>query len=320
MTTLTTFWERRLIELAYQGLEATPVPPCDAVAPALLARGYRACADVIRTHSRTFLVSSALLPRRKRAAVRALYAFCRLSDDLVDGTHPASLTALQAWRQRALGECPAPDDLVVLAWWDTRSRYGIPTVYAEQLLEGLARDLTQTRYATFEELSEYCYRVASTVGLMAMHIVGFSGPEAIPYAVRLGVALQLTNILRDVGEDWAMGRLYLPLKELAAHGLQEADVATFVTERRVDERWRALMHFQVERVRWLYRRALPGIAMLHRDGRFAIAAAAELYRAILDDLEAHGMDNLTRRAHVSTVGKLRRLPDIWRRAMFVGYR
>ncbi len=307
------------MQLAYRGLEAEPAPPCDAATPALLTQGYRACTEVIRAHSRTFLMASALLPRRKRAAARALYAFCRLSDDLVDGPDPASLAELEAWRRRALGDCPAPDDLVVAAWQYTRIRYGIPMVYAEQLLEGVARDLTQTRYTTFDELTEYCYGVASTVGLMAMHIIGFTGPEAIPYAVRLGVALQLTNILRDVGEDWAMGRLYLPLNDLADFGLTEADVATFAAEGRVDERWRALMRFEIARVRWLYERALPGIAMLHRDGRFAIAAAAELYRAILDDLEAHGMDNITRRAHVSTFGKLRRLPGIWRRAMLAGH-
>ncbi|OQB01588.1 MAG: All-trans-phytoene synthase [Chloroflexi bacterium ADurb.Bin222] len=148
-----------------------------------------------------------------------------------------------------------------------------------------------------------------------MYVTGFSGPEAIPYAVKLGVALQLTNILRDVGEDWAMGRLYLPLEELVDFGITESAIA----EGNVDARWRAFMRFQIERVRRLYQESLPGIALLHRDGRLGIAAAAELYGAILNDLEAHGMDNLTRRSHLSAGDKLRLLPGIWRRAMFTGY-
>ncbi len=315
MTIDTNSWERRLLDWAYRGLEAAPPSSCEAVPVALLKRAYRASADVIRQHSRTFRLASRLLPRAKRDAARALYAFCRLSDDLVDHVETASLAALESWRRRALHDCPAPDDLLVIAWRDTQLRYGIPVVYAEQLLDGVARDLVQTRYDTFAELTEYCYGVASTVGLMSMYVTGFSGPEAIPYAVKLGVALQLTNILRDVGEDWAMGRLYLPLEELADFGITESAIAAGS----VDARWRAFMRFQIERVRHLYQESLPGIALLHRDGRLGIAAAAELYGAILTDLEAHGMDNLTRRSHLSAGDKLRLLPGIWRRAMFTGY-
>jgi phytoene synthase len=123
----------------------------------------------------------------------------------------------------------------------------------------------------------------------------------------LGVALQLTNILRDVGEDWRVGRLYLPTDELAAFGLAEADLESG----RVDERWRAFARFQIERNRRLYAEAWPGIAMLSKGGRFAAAAAGELYRAILDDIEAHDYDVFNRRAHVGTASKLGRLPGIW---------
>jgi phytoene synthase len=162
-------------------------------------------------------------------------------------------------------------------------------------------------------LAEYCYGVASTVGLMTMHIIGFSGPEAIPYAVKLGVALQLTNMLRDVDEDWRAGRLYLPQEELAAFNLIEEDIATG----NVDDRWREFMRFQIERNRSLYSEALPGIAMLDPDGRFAISASAELYRAILDDIELHDWDVFQRRSYVGTWGKLRRLPGIWWRSKVV---
>jgi phytoene synthase len=145
---------------------------------------------------------------------------------------------------------------------------------------------------------------------MAMHIMGFSGPEAVPYAVRLGVALQITNILRDVAEDWGRGRLYLPLDELAAFGLEAADVAEGV----VDDRWRAFMRLQIDRNRDLYDQAVPGISLLHRDGQFAVAAAADLYSAILEDIEANDYDVFGRRAHLSGWGRLRRLPAIWLRA------
>jgi phytoene synthase len=191
-------------------------------------------------------------------------------------------------------------------------RYAIPVAYAEQLLDGVARDLSPARYATFDELAAYCYGVASTVGLMAMHIIGLAPgatwAQAVPAAVKLGVALQLTNILRDVGEDWAQGRLYLPLDELAAFGLADADLARIPA---ADPRWRRFMRFQVTRCRRLYAEALPGVRLLHPRGRLAVAAAAELYLGLLVDLRAHGYDAFTRRAHLSAWGRLRRLPGLW---------
>jgi phytoene synthase len=300
-------WENRLVALAQDGLESH--------APALalsgdgndLAAAYVECERITHEHSRTFYLASGLLSPDKRAAARALYAFCRASDDLIDRSAGDRAAELAAWRQCALGMPPACDLPVALAWADTRARYRIPRRYAEQLIAGVARDLAVQRYATFDELAAYCYGVASTVGLMAMHIIGFAGAHAIPYAVKLGVALQMTNILRDVGEDWRVGRLYLPADELADFGLTEADVAAS----RVDDRWRAFMRFQIDRTRRLYAEAMPGIALLDPSGRFAIAAAAELYRAILDDIAIHDYDVFTRRAHVSALGKLRRLPGIW---------
>ncbi len=213
---------------------------------------------------------------------------------------------LTSWRVR-LASYPNAYDPVPLAWADTRARYRIPYGYEIQLIEGIARDLRQNRYATFAELTEYCYGVASTVGLMVTHIIGFQSEAALPYAVKLGVALQMTNILRDVGADWQSGRLYLPLDELAQFGLSEADVA----RGRVDNRWRAFMRFQIQRTRALYAEATPGIALLAPEGRFAITAAAELYQAILVDIEQHDYDVFHRRAHVGAWGKIRRLPGVW---------
>jgi phytoene synthase len=145
-----------------------------------------------------------------------------------------------------------------------------------------------------------------------MHIIGYQGESAIPYAIRLGVALQLTNILRDIGEDWRAGRIYLPQEELQAYDLNSEGMPH--TSR--SGRWRDFMRFQIDRVHNLYQAALPGVRFLELDGRFAIAAAAELYQAILDDIESHDYDVFNRRAMVSSLGKLIRLPGIWQRAMW----
>ncbi len=302
-------WEHQLLDWAHEGLAAQPSRPAVVPNGAALDAAYAHCEQVTREQSRTFFLASGLLPPDKRRAARALYAFCRMSDDLIDRSDGDGLARLEGWRRCALALSPC-DDPIALAWTHARMTFGIPIRYAEQLIAGVARDVTVRRYATFADLAAYCYGVASTVGLMAMHIIGFAGRQAIPYAVKLGVALQLTNILRDVGEDWRAGRLYLPQDELTAYGLTEGDIAAG----RVDDRWRAFMRFQIGRTRRLYAEAMPGIALLDRSGRFAIAAAAELYRAILDDIAVHDYDVFHRRAHVGTFGKLRRLPGIWWRS------
>jgi len=272
-----------------------------------LEHAYAHCEALTRAHSRSFYLASSLVPGEKRRALRALYSFCRVTDNIVDRPGEGGEAALAGWRRRAMSPEPVFDDPVALAWTDTRLRYRIPPRYAQQLIEGVGRDLRRQRYATFDELALYAYGVASTVGLMSMHILGFSGEETIPYAVKLGVALQITNILRNVGEDWRAGRVYLPAEELAAHGLSEEDLAAG----RVSHRWREFMRFQIDRNRRLYADAWPGIPMLSRHGRLAVAAAAEFYRAILEDIETHDYDVFDRRARVTGWGKLRRIPGLW---------
>lgn len=296
----TSSWEQNLLALSQDALcfkeikEATrsrstskrkPVPD-DA---------YAACEAITAHYSRSFYIATSLLPKEKRRSMRVLYAFCRTADNLADGNVKQPAAKLLELRKGITGHSFSADDAVLTAWHDIQARYQIPLCYAEQLLDGVERDLVQQRYRNFEELSIYCYGVASTVGLMSMHITGFSDQRAVPYAIKLGVALQLTNILRDVGEDWNSGRCYLPLDELAAFGLDEQDVAAA----RVDERWRDFMRFQIARTRRLYIEAMPGIALLHTDGRFAVAAAATLYRGILDNIEAHDFNVFDRRAYVS---------------------
>ena len=310
MTVNTYDWESPILSLAYEAVRSHKNDdPILMYEREFLADAYAHCENITAVHSRSFSLASALLPAEKRRAARALYAFCRTSDDIVDNPTTNSSEALIQWSSLALDNHPLHDDPVAVAWADTRIAYQIPTRYAEQLIAGVARDLHQNRYETFADLAEYCYGVASTVGLMSMHIIGFSGNEAIQYAVKLGVALQLTNILRDVAEDWERGRVYLPQEELAEFGLTEKDIADGV----VDDRWRDFMKFQIERARNLYDEAWPGIAMLAPEGRFAIAAAAEFYRGILDDIEVHDYDVFTRRAHVTKWGKIKRLPGLWLR-------
>lgn len=268
---------------------------------------YDYCQRLTAEHSKSFHLASGLLPHDKKQAVRALYAFCRVTDDIVDFPTADVNERLAHWEQIVRDDTPPHDDAVAVAWVDARSRYDVPRAYAAQLIDGLRRDLTQTRYATFDDLITYCYGVASTVGLMSMHIIGFQSDAAVRYAVKLGVALQLTNILRDIAEDFERGRLYLPQDELEAFGVTEEAIANGV----VDDNWRALMHYQIARARRIYAEAWPGIGMLQRDGQVAIAAAATFYRAILDDIEAHDYDVFSRRAHVSAWGKLRRVPGLW---------
>lgn len=311
MSTLTLApWEQRLFALAGETgmVQAPPASSLQAPdSPARLRAAYAHCTALTAEHSRTFYLASRLLPAEKQPAIHALYAFCRVSDDTVDRARGNAARALAAWRARLVDPAAAGDDPVVRAWTHARRRHNIPLRYASQLLDGVGRDVVQKRYETFEDLATYAYGVASTVGLMSMHIIGFRGPQAIPYAVKLGVALQMTNILRDVSQDWHAGHLYLPQEELARFGLSEADVAAGV----VDARWRAFMRFQIRRTRRLYAEAQPGIALLDGDGRLAIAAAARLYGAILDDIEAHNYDVFSRRAHTGRRRKLRELAVAW---------
>ncbi|MEQ8674349.1 MAG: squalene/phytoene synthase family protein [Aggregatilineales bacterium] len=304
-------WEYRLITLAEEAFNSQLPSIRISANDHELEAAYRHCDEITKQYSRTFYMASGLLPAEKRRSARALYAFCRVTDDIVDEfpDKEQARIELSAWRLRVSEAHPQSNDPVALAWADTRARFNIPCGYAEQLIDGVARDLVQSRYETFDDLAAYSYGVASTVGLMAMHIIGFSGEEALPYAVRLGVALQITNILRDVAEDWTSGRLYLPLEELENFGLSENDIHRGV----VDDRWREFMRFQLARNHQLYSHSMAGIAQLDADGRFAIGAAAELYRAILTDIEKHDYDVFSRRAHVGLVGKVVRLPGIWRR-------
>ncbi|GAP16778.1 phytoene/squalene synthase family protein [Levilinea saccharolytica] len=279
------------------------------ISAAAWKNAQQATEAVIRQHSRTFHFATGLLPSAARGAIRALYAFCRMTDDLVD-RDGATQEDLDAWRAQV--NLPAAEQKmpVLLYWSGVRERFGVDRRYEQELIDGVNMDLRCRRYATWDELEDYCYHVASTVGLLSMPIIGmapgFQFEQAKPYAVRLGVALQLTNILRDVGEDAGRGRVYFPEDDLARFGLTRQDILTGVQ----DERFRDLMRFEIARARQLYEESLPGIAMLSRAARPAVGAAALLYRAILDEIEAIDYQVYTRRAHTTGWQKLKMLPGI----------
>lgn len=296
-------WEQELLHLALDLSETDLLHH----PPAVAEQGFALAEQVTRANSKSFFMASGLLPRTKRRAVRVLYAFCRVTDDLVDkGTHDTARN-LALWRERALASTPPANDVLLNAWFGVRARYHIPTTYVRQLVDGIGLDLTHTRYETFDDLAKYCYGVASTVGLMAMHIIGYRDRAAIPYAVKLGVALQLTNILRDIGQDARQGRIYLPQQDLERFRYTEHDLARGV----IDERFTRLMDFEIARARKLYAEAWAGIRLLSPDGRLAIAAAADLYRGILGKIVANGYDVFQTRAHLSNMEKLVRIPALW---------
>jgi len=274
--------------------------------PQRIAEAYRYCDQMIREQSKSFYLGTQFLPDPKRRAVRAFYAFCRVTDDIVDYADDNPVRALAEWVQVVRAPYPIPDHPVLLAWHDTRTTYNLSSALVDELLAGMAMDLTIDRYATFADLWLYCYRVASVVGLLSMGVTG-AAPGAAPYAIKLGVALQMTNILRDVGEDVKRGRVYLPQEDLERFGLTADDILSGV----YDERFRAMMKFQVERAHRLYDESWPGIGLLTPDSRFAVAATAHVYRGILDNLVAHNYDSYTRRAYLTLREKLVRLPRLW---------
>jgi phytoene synthase len=309
-------WERHLSNLARNDLD----PSAHAIfsywaGDHELHHAYRHAAAVTRAHSKSFYLASSFLTEEKRSAVRALYAFCRTVDDIVDESSGGDREIhLEYWRTitktnsaSSLRHQGGAADQVAAAWVDTLNRYHIPRHYALQLIDGVARDLEQSRYQTFDELATYCYSVASTVGLMSMYIIGFKSSDAIPYAIKLGVALQMTNILRDVGEDYRNDRVYIPREDMHIYGVSENDLE----EGKVSNRWRQLMKFQIDRTRQLYSESWEGVKMLERHGQLAIGAASVFYQGILEEIEKNDYNVFDRRASLSTFGKVSRIPSLW---------
>ena len=243
-----------------------------------------------------FYYSFLVLPAVKRDAIIAVWDFCRAVDDAVDeAAAESAATEVERWRTEvaACFEGGVPATRQGRALQPLISRFGLPRPAFDALVEGVAMDIGSRRYATFEELYEYCIRVASAVGLMCVEIFGYEDPRTRAYATDLGVALQLTNILRDVPEDLARGRLYIPQEDLARFGCTEADLAREAANRGrgiQSPAVRALLRRQAERAREYYRRAAA--ALPSRDARRLAAAEimAAIYLAILAKIEQRGYD------------------------------
>jgi phytoene synthase len=293
--------------------------------PALRA-AYTECRRINAHHGRTFFLATRLLPARARPAAHALYGFARTADELVDNPEPGSDPAESLDRVAAMvdvvydGGTPADPVLVALA--DTVRRYGIARDLFAAFLKSMRMDLKPVEYRTFAELGEYMYGSAAVIGLQVLPVFGTVGPlpDAEPGAIALGEAFQLTNFLRDVGEDLDRGRLYLPTSELAAFGVTRE----LLEERRPDPRIRAALAYFVARTRAVYRRAEAGVSLLRPESRPCVRTALTLYEGILDEIVALDYDVLTRRAVVPKsrrlVVALPPLATVWARETFRGGR
>jgi 15-cis-phytoene synthase len=267
---------------------------------------YEEVVRITRREARNFAWGIAVLPRPKRLAVAALYAFARRVDDLADDPGvpvAARREGLEACRAavEALPDAPAAD-AVLVALADATARYPIPRGALLDLVAGGLLDSEKTRYASWDELREYCRCVASSVGLACTAVYGPRDPVAAePCAATLGLALQQINIMRDVAEDWRLGRVYLPQDERERYGVAEEDIAAG----RVGPEWRALMEHQARRAEELLREGLGLLPLLDRRSALCVRAFAGIYRGLLVQMRGRGYDVFSRRPHLSAAAKVR---------------
>ena len=271
---------------------------------ASLDESYRWCEAVARKQAGNFYPAFRILPRDQRLAMCALYAFMRIADDCGDeeGSLAEKTARLDAWRvglhEAIAGRFSHPSQEALA---DTVARYAIPVRYLEAVLDGVAMDLGPVVYETFGDLRNYCWHVASAVGLACIHIWGFANESAIGYAEDAGVAFQLTNILRDLREDALRDRVYLPAEDLRRFGCDAAGLR----EGRLDAGFRELMRFEIARARSFYAASEPLVPLLRPPGRAVFLLMSRTYRSLLDVMEARDYDVFRERVRVSSWTKLR---------------
>lgn len=256
--------------------------------------------SVIKYYAKSFYLSSQFLPKRKKFGAYAVYAFCRFADNIVDNPRNRSKKEikkeLDALKEELIlsfryGESEHP---ALSALSKVAVEFEMPIEYPLDLIEGVKMDLNINRYNSFDDLYLFCYRVASTVGLMMTYILGFKDNETLVYAEKLGIAMQLTNILRDISEDKDQGRIYLPLDELNKYGISEYNIIN----ENFNENFQKLMKFNVERAEKYYEDSEPGIKQLDKDSQFAIYAASKIYSGILKKIELNDYNPFVGRAFV----------------------
>lgn len=287
-----------------------------------LKEAYDRCGEICEEYAKTFYLGTMLMTEERRRAIWAIYVWCRRTDELVDGPNASHITpsALDRWEKRLEDLFTGrPYDMLDAALSDTISKFPIDIQPFKDMIEGMRTDLRKTRYKNFDELYMYCYYVAGTVGLMSVPVMGIA-PESkattesvYSAALALGIANQLTNILRDVGEDARRGRIYLPQDELAQAGLSDEDIFTGV----VTDRWRSFMRRQIKRARMFFEEAERGVTELTKASRWPVWASLLLYRQILDEIEANDYNNFTRRAYVGKGKKLLALPVAYGRSLLL---
>ena len=275
--------------------------------PALRA-SYAECKRLNSLHGKTYYLATLLLPPAKRPFVHALYGFARYADEIVDDlastlSPQEKADVLRTWSSGVLSDLSAgkSNDAVGAALVDTVTRFKIPHQHFVDFLHSMEMDLTVSTYANYEALSEYVYGSAAVIGLEMVPILGALSDDAYESAKKLGIAFQLANFIRDVGEDLDRGRIYLPLEELAAHGVDEKMLYARVLTPEIIQ----ALKFQIARVRQLQAEAAPGIDLLHATSRPCIRAASELYCGIVDEVEAIGYDIFNKRAKTSTARRIR---------------
>lgn len=261
------------------------------------------CQQKAAASGSSFYYSFLFLPPERRQAIMALYAFCREVDDVVDECHDLSLaqTKLDWWRgeiARVFGGEPAHP--VGLALKAVLPRFSLPQEQFLEIIDGMQMDLQQTRYLDFAALRLYCYRVASVVGLMAAEIFGYRDRATLKYAHDLGLAFQLTNIIRDVGEDARRGRIYLPVDDLQRFGVSAKEIL----EARPSDKFKALMEFQAERAEGIYDQALAQLPAADRKAQRPGLVMAAIYRTLLREIQADGYQVLDRRTSLTAIRKL----------------
>ncbi|MDD5561775.1 MAG: phytoene/squalene synthase family protein [Candidatus Omnitrophica bacterium] len=268
-----------------------------------LETGFRQAREITKKFAKTFYLASLFLPKERKYASYAVYAICRLSDEAVDGpahsNQTENLRSLESKISSAYTQ-EQPNEPLSAAFRKTVNNYKIPREYFDALVEGMRMDIKIKRYRDFSSLYEYCYRVAGVIGLIMLKIFGYKDTSAEGYAVKMGTAMQLTNILRDIKEDLARGRIYLPLDEMARFNVSEQQLNKGL----VDEDLKALLRFQISRCRKLYNESSSGIKLIDNPlCRFVALCMKEVYSGILDEIEKNNCDVFAKRAYVNKLKK-----------------
>jgi 15-cis-phytoene synthase len=284
-----------------------------------LRESYSECKRLNALHGKTYYLATLLLPKAKRPFVHALYGFARFADEIVDDlastlSPQEKADALSKWSTKVLDDLRdgTSQDPIGRALVDTAKRFDIPHQHFVDFLHSMAMDLTITQYQSYDDLLEYVYGSAAVIGLEMVPVLGYSDPQAFEAAKKLGIAFQLANFIRDIGEDLDRGRVYLPLDELAVHGVTR----DMLEERKLTPELIAALKFQIARVRQLQSEAEPGIELLDKASRPCIRAASELYCGIVDEVEAIGYNVFKKRAKTSSLRRARVAGVAYTQAIF----